>query len=95
MGDAADYDIEVRENRALYPFGIDVLFAEKTRDNNRRVIGNSEWETATGQKIKFKDMGLDHLRNVSKLVTRRGHKYAEQLRDYYEYRVTMEVGETT
>lgn len=92
MGDAADYDIEVRENRAFYPFGIDVLFVDPVRDKNREVIANSEWETATGEKIKFKNMGLDHLKNVSALVSRRGHKYAAQLRDYYLYRATLEAG---
>lgn len=92
MGDAADYDIEVREHRALYPFGIDVLFTDPVRDKNRKVIANSTWEMKSGEKIKFKDMDLSHLKNVAAMVSRKGHQYSAQLQDYYHYRATLEVG---
>ena len=93
MSDAADYDLERREHRALYPFGVDVLFADKVRDENRRILAGYEWTTKDGQKIKFCDMELPHLLNVVRLQERRGHKFAPQLRDYYEYRVTLTSGQ--
>lgn len=94
MGDAADFAIECEEHRALYPFGVDVLFADKVRDQNRRILAAYEWTTKDGQKIKFRDMELLHLLNVVRLQERRGHKFAPQLRDYYEYRVTLSRGDS-
>lgn len=90
MGEQADYDIERIENRTIYPFGIDVLFHEDVRDQNRKVLANYVWTTRDGAKVKFKNMALSHLLNVVKIQERGGHKFSLQLRDYYEYRATLE-----
>lgn len=92
MGDAADHAIECEIHRQMYPFGIDVMFADPVRDKNRDTIARSTWKTKDGSKIKFKDMDLTHLLNVAKMVKRRGHQYADQLMDYYQYRATLEAG---
>ncbi len=89
MGDAADFAIECEEHRALYPFGVDVLFADPIRDSNRSILAEHEWVTRDGQTIKLKDMDLGHLLNVVKMQERKRHRFAPQLRDYYQYRVTM------
>ena len=91
MGDAADDYTDYLENKALYPFGVDVLFHDPTRDKNRAILANYEWTTRAGEKIKFKDMELPHLLNVLLMQERKGHKFAPQLRDYYQYRVTREI----
>lgn len=91
MGDAADFQIECDEHRAIYPFGVDVLFPDPTRDENRKILAHHIWTTRDGESVKLKDMGLSHLLNVVKMQERKGHKLAPNLRDYYEYRVTTEM----
>ena len=90
MGDAADQQIEWDEHRALYPFGVDVLFHDPVREKNREILANYEWEMRDGTKVKLKGVTLSHLVNIVKIQERRGHKFAPQLRDYYQFRATIE-----
>ena len=90
MGDAAEFQMERDEHRAMYPFGVDVLFADEVREKNREILADYKWETRDGSKVKFSDMELSHLLNVVKMQERKGHKFAGQLRDYYQYRATVE-----
>lgn len=93
MGDAAD-DLTHREiHRALYPRGLCHHMRQTTLEHNRNVIGRSEWTMRDGTAIKFDDMDLRHLGNVVSLVEQRGHKYAEDLREYYEHRLAQKEPE--
>lgn len=89
MGDAADYQNDVDENRMLWPFGVFDNDTKEILKQNRNVIANSTWRTLSGDIIKFKDMDLTHLRNVVAMIETRGHKHATNLRDYYDYRLSQ------
>lgn len=89
MGEQADFMFEREIDRQIYPFGVDVLMADPARDAWRKALGDMEWTTKEGEKIRLQDMELSHLRNVSALLARREYKHAARVADYYRWRATL------
>lgn len=87
MGDAAD-DLERQEiDREIAPNGWDALIREGEESIYiRGKMGDVLWTTKNGQKIKFRNMDISHLKNVRNILSRNRYPKTRLLDSYIQWR---------